>query len=151
MAEQLIVSNSLTINAPVSSVWDALTNPEQTMKYMFGCRVISDLKVGSPMLWKGMVEGQEMLFVKGNVLHVEPEVQLVYTVFDPNSDVADIPENYLTVTYSLAAADGQTVLTITQGDYAAVANGEQRYIESVGAGGWMSLMTAIKTLLEPTV
>lgn len=33
MQKPLIVKNSITINAPASKVWDALTNPEQTKKY----------------------------------------------------------------------------------------------------------------------
>ncbi len=149
MSIQLIINNSMTIKASVQRVWDALTNPDQTMKYMYGCRVVSDLKVGRTMLWKGVVDGKEMIFVQGHVVSVEPEKNLVYTVFDPNSDIEDIPENYLTVTYTLdAQEDGQTLLTITQGDYSKVANGEQRYVDAMAAGGWMSLMTAIKTLLE---
>ena len=49
MTDQLTVQNSITINAAPAVVWDALVNPEQTKKYMFGCETVSDWQVGSPL------------------------------------------------------------------------------------------------------
>lgn len=145
MDNQLIVKNSITINAPASKVWDALTNPEQTKKYMFGCETVSDWKPGSPLLWKGNYEGNEMVFVKGNIVAIEAEKLLAYTTIDPNSTIEDIPENYLTVTYNLSEENGQTILTVTQGDYATVADGERRYKEAYNDGkGWNPILVEIK-------
>ena len=42
---QLNVKNSIRIEATADRVWDALTNPEQTKKYMFGCETVSDWQV----------------------------------------------------------------------------------------------------------
>ena len=148
MEKNLTVSNSITINAPASKVWDALTNPEQTKKYMFGCEAISDWKPGSTLLWKGNYEGKEMVFVKGNVVSIEPGKFLSYTTIDPNSSVPDLPENYLTVTYQLSETHYTTVLTVTQGDYATVADGDKRYKETVDGGGWNPILVQIKKLVE---
>lgn len=148
MPNQLTVQNSVVINAPASVVWDALVNPEQTQKYMFGCEAISDWNVGSPLLWRGTHEGQEMVFVEGSVVAIEPGRFLAYTTIDPNSTTENIPENYLTVTYGLAVENGQTNLTVTQGDYAAVADGERRYQETIDGGGWNPVLIAIKTMVE---
>jgi uncharacterized protein YndB with AHSA1/START domain len=149
MSIKQFIINDITINAPASKVWDALTNGEQTKKYMFGCETVSDWKVGSSLLWRGNYEGNEMVFVKGHIIHFEPNKRLDYTVFDPNSDMADIPENYLTVTYELKEQDGTTVLTVTQGDYTKVANGDKRYQESYNGGeGWNPILIAIKNLVE---
>ena len=150
MENQLIVKNSIVINAPVSKVWDALTNPEQTKKYMFGCETVSDWKKGSPLLWKGFYEGKDVIFVKGNIVDIKPETLLAYTTIDPNdSTVADSPENYLTVTYELSTENGQTVLTVTQGDYSKVAEGEKRYKEAFNNGeGWNPILVEIKKLVE---
>jgi uncharacterized protein YndB with AHSA1/START domain len=145
----LIVKNSITINASKSKVWDALVNPEQTKKYMFGCETVSDWKKGSPLLWRGHYEGKDMVFVKGSIVDIEPEKFLAYTTIDPNSTMPDIPENYLTVTYSLAEQNGETVLTVTQGDYNTVADGERRYKEAYNGGeGWNPILVEIKKLLE---
>lgn len=149
MPKPLIIMNSTVIIAPVSKVWDALTNPEQTKKYMFGCEAISDWKIGSPLLWKGMYEGNEMVFVKGNIVELKPVKFLAYTTFDPHSAIEDIPENYLTVTYDLSFDDGKTTLTVTQGDYATVAEGERRYADSYNGGeGWNPILQEIKKLVE---
>ena len=113
----LNIINSIEIQAPAAKVWDALVNPEKTKIYLFGCETVSDWNIGSPLLWKGLYQGQEMIFVKGNIVALEPEKKLIYTVFDPNSTMEDIPENYLHVTYELTEGNGVTSLTVTQGDY----------------------------------
>jgi uncharacterized protein YndB with AHSA1/START domain len=149
MSQPLIVKNTIIINAHASKVWHALTNPEQTKKYMFGCETVSDWKVGSPLLWKGNYEGKEMIFVKGKIVAIDPGKFLAYTTIDPNSTIEDIPENYLTVTYGLAEQSGHTILTVTQGDYATVAEGEKRYKEAYNGGeGWNPILVEIKKLVE---
>lgn len=149
MAEQLIVKNSIAINAPAAKVWDALINPEKTKEYMFGCETVSDWNVGSELLWRGQYEGKEMVFVKGEIVEIEPEKMLVYTTIDPNSDIEDTPENYVSVTYELVPQDGQTVLKVSQGDFSTVANGESRYKDAYNNGeGWNPILVEIKKLVE---
>jgi uncharacterized protein YndB with AHSA1/START domain len=149
MSTPLFIHNSITIDASPARVWDALINPEQTRKYMFGCETVSDWKIGSPLLWRGNYEGQDMVFVKGNIVDIQPEKLLSYTTIDPNNtEVPDIPENYLTVTYELKEENSQTVLNVSQGDYSKVADGERRYNDTIEGGGWQSILDSIKTLLE---
>lgn len=149
MSETMIVTNSITIDAPAVKVWDALVNPEQTKKYMFGCEPISDWKPGSPLLWQGVFDGKEIIAVKGEVAAIQPGKYLAYTCIDPNSTtIPDIPENYLTVTYDLEEQKGQTVLTVTQGDYAKVAEGQSRYDHAMQEGGWESILVQIKKVAE---
>jgi uncharacterized protein YndB with AHSA1/START domain len=143
------ISNSILIDAPASSVWNALINPLETKKYMFGCETVSDWQPGSPLLWRGEHEGRPMLFVKGHVKQIEPGRHLAYTVFDPNGSIEDIPENYLTVTYDLSEQAGKTRLTVTQGDYETVADGDRRYQESYSGGeGWNPILLKIKEQVE---
>jgi uncharacterized protein YndB with AHSA1/START domain len=145
----LQIKNTITINAPASEVWNTLVDPQQTKKYMYGCEAISDWKVGSPLLWKGNYEGKEMVFVKGTIVEITPEKLLKYTTFDPNATMADIAENYLTVTYELETVNGETIFTVTQGDYNKVAEGEKRYKESYNNGeGWNPILVEIKKLVE---
>lgn len=149
MSEPLFVKNSITIEAPASTVWDVLTNPLQTKKYMFGCETVSDWKPGSPLLWKGEYEGKEMVFVKGDIVEIRPNEYLAYTTIDPNSDIDDTSENYLTVTYDLQPQNGETLLTVTQGDYHKVAEGERRYQEAWNNGaGWSPILEEIKKVAE---
>jgi uncharacterized protein YndB with AHSA1/START domain len=150
MNKELIIENEITINAPAGKVWDILTNPEQTKKYMFGCEAISDWKPGSPLDWKGSWEGKEMVFVKGIVSDIVPGELVAYTTIDPNNPaMADVPENYLTVTYRLTGENSSTLLKVTQGNYATVADGQRRYEESYNNGeGWNPILVAIKNIAE---
>ncbi|HXB06437.1 MAG TPA: SRPBCC domain-containing protein [Puia sp.] len=149
MNTPLFVTNEITIDAPAAKVWDALTKAEWTKQYMFGCEPHSDWKPGSPLLWKGNFNGVEMVAVKGHVVSIDPGHSLVYTVIDPNNPaIADIPENYLTVTCRLSGQDGKTHLFVSQGDYNKVAEGENRYQHTVEGGGWSSILEQIKQLVE---
>src|SRR5689334_3504311 len=145
MNKTLIVQNTIVINASAAKVWDALVNPEQTKKYMFGCETVSDWKPGSSLLWRGNYEGKDMIFVKGTIVDIKPGKYLAYTTFDPLSTTPDVPENYLTVTYTLKEENGQTVFIVTQGDFSTVADGEKRYAEAFNGGeGWNPILVEIK-------
>jgi uncharacterized protein YndB with AHSA1/START domain len=149
MKNELIIKNSIAIDASAEKVWDILTNPEQTKKYMFGCEALSDWKPGSALVWKGSYEGKEMIFVKGEIVTIKPGKFLAYTAIDPNSNIDDTSENYLTVTYDLTNNNGHTVLNVTQGDYAKVAEGDRRYKESYNNGeGWNPILVEIKKIAE---
>lgn len=145
----LIIENMIEIPAPAANVWDALVNPDKTKQYMFGCETVSDWKVGSALLWKGTYEGKEMVFVKGEIVSIIPAKHLKYTTIDPNSTIDDRAENYLWVTYDLEEDSGTTKLTVRQGDYSTVAEGERRYKESYNNGeGWNPILKEIKKLVE---
>lgn len=147
--EELFIENSIYIKANASTVWDALVNPEKTKVYMFGCETVSTWKVGDELLWKGSYEGNEMVFVSGYIIEIEPNKKLVYSTFDPNSAIEDVLSNYLNVTYELEEANGETKLTVIQGDYSSVAEGERRYQESYNGGeGWNPILVQIKALVE---
>lgn len=147
--KSLYVKSSVTINGTAAQVWDALTNPEQTKKYMFGCETVSDWKVGSSLLWKMEYEGKELIAVKGNIVEIKPNELLSYTTIDPESEVEDIPENYLTVRYQLTKEKDQLLLVVSQGDYSTVADGKRRYEEAYNDGeGWNPILIEIKKLVE---
>jgi uncharacterized protein YndB with AHSA1/START domain len=149
MNNPLFVSNEITIDAPPARVWDSLTKPEWTKQYMFGCEPITDWKPGSPILWKGTFNDVEIVAVKGEIVSIDPNRSLVYTVIDPNNPaIPDLPENYLTVTLKLTKQGDQTHLFVSQGDYNKVGDGENRYKHTVDGGGWSSILDQIKQLTE---
>lgn len=144
--KKLIVKQSIEINAPASRVWKVLTSPEFTKQFMFGCEAVSSWKVGDSLEWKGSMNGKEVIFVKGNIVKINPEKLLEYTTFDPNAGIKDSPENYLAVTCKLTPVNGKTLLAVTQGDFAKVVNSEKRYNETLT--GWSSVLPKIKDLAE---
>ena len=143
---ELKITKTVTINAEVSKVWEALTRPEWTKKYMFGNEVISDWKVGSPILWKGKSKGEEKILIKGQIEKIEVEKLIEFTSLDLDAQYADIPSNYIKETIELTPKLGKTVLSITQGDYSRVDNGEKRFMDA-GVGLNLSL-NSLKKLIE---
>jgi uncharacterized protein YndB with AHSA1/START domain len=146
MKKELYVTASADIEASTDKVWDYLTNPEHTKKYMFGCEAQSTWETGSSLLWKGENEGKEVVFVKGEIVNIIPGKVLQYTVFDPNMGIPDVPENYLTVTFELEENKYSTILTVKQGNFATVEKGKERYKDSEGS--WDTLLQKIKELIE---
>lgn len=142
----LIIENELTIDAPVAEVWNALIDPQVTPQYMFGCEVICNWDVGHPILWKGVEDG--IVYVKGELLEFEQERIFSFTVFDPNAEYDDVPENYLTATYTLSQQSHHTGLKVTQGDYETVADGQKRYADTLSQGGWGAVLEGIKKIVE---
>ncbi len=54
MDKNLIAEVSVTINATIDKVWDALVKPEAIKQYMFGTTVVTDWREGSPIVWNGV-------------------------------------------------------------------------------------------------
>lgn len=141
MKKNHIAQASMLINSPVSRVWDALTKPELIKQYLFDTDVVSDWKVGSPILYRGEWEGKPFED-KGQILTIEPEKKLVNTHWSPLAGVPDQPENYHTVTYDLVSKDDKTELTITQDNNA----NEQEKAHS--EENWKAVLLGLKNLLE---
>jgi uncharacterized protein YndB with AHSA1/START domain len=143
---ELMVKKAVTLNTDASKVWEALVNPKMTKQYMFGCEVVSDWKVGSPILWKGVSEGTEKIFLKGLIIKIEQGKLLQFTTMDPNADYPDEPDKRILATYKLVPGKGRTLLLVTQGDYSKVRDGEKRYNETDGS--WDYALGGLKVLLE---
>lgn len=143
----MIVTKKVALKTTKSNAWKLLTNPEMTKQYMFGCEVVSDWKVGSPITWKGYTEdGKEVIYVKGHITEITKEEKVTFTMFDPNMGIEDIPENYVLLTYELKEQNNSMLLILTQGDFANVARGQSRYDETIK--GWEFVLPLMKELVE---
>jgi uncharacterized protein YndB with AHSA1/START domain len=130
-----------TIHAPASKVWQALINPEIIKQYLFNTEVISDWKVGSPILYRGEWQGKPFED-KGKILQIEPEKSLVSTHWSPLSGVPDTSENYHTVSYTLLGNGDSTDVMITQDNNAS--EEEKKHSEQ----NWRFVLDGMKKLLE---
>ncbi len=143
------ISNEILIMASPATVWTILTDPNETKEYMFGCRTVSSWEPGAPLLWNALVNGKDHTYVKGWIVSIDPPRELQYTVIDPNSPMADIPENYLGVRYRLSAAGNNTMLTVTQDGFEHAADGEKRWLDVYNNGeGWNPLLKQVKAQAE---
>jgi uncharacterized protein YndB with AHSA1/START domain len=141
MDDRYIAKATITIRAPASKVWDALTKPNLIRQYLFDTEVISGWKEGSSITYKGTWEGKDFED-KGKILKMEPEKLLMTTHWSPLAGVPDTPENYHTVTYMLSEKDGGTEVTITQDNNAS----EEEKVHS--EENWKIVLAGMKKLLE---
>jgi len=104
MAEALVARASVTIDAPIAKVWDALVNPETIKQYTPVSGVVSEWREGSPIIWKTEWLGKAFESW-GTILRIEPPSQLEYTHSRPlatPSRVSDSPRHYHRVTIKLS-------------------------------------------------
>jgi len=129
------------INASRDEVWDALTDPEQIEKYMFGSRVETDWKQGSHITWKGEYEGKSYED-RGKIIEIEPPSRLKLTHFSPMSGKDDLPENHHTLLYELEGDDGRTTLRLSQGNNASPEEAEH------SRTNWQQMLSGLKEVVE---
>jgi uncharacterized protein YndB with AHSA1/START domain len=141
MEKGLVAKVSININAPRTKVWDALVKPEAIKQYFFGTNVVSDWKVGSPIVWKGEWQGKPYED-KGKILQFKPGQTVQYSHFSPLAGVPDIPANYHTVTVELSDEGTQTHVLLSQDNNA---NEEER---GHSEENWGMMLAALKKFLE---
>jgi|SRR6185436_3719306 len=132
---------SITVNAPVSKVWEALTKPEIIKQYFFGTNTKTDWKPGSPITFEGEWEGKSYKD-KGTIMNVEPNKLIRYSYWSSMSGIEDKPENYVIITYRLEEEKGKTNLSITQENIP----DEKTKVHS--EQNWNMVLTDLKKLLE---
>jgi uncharacterized protein YndB with AHSA1/START domain len=141
MEKDHIARVSTVIDAPVSSVWDALVNPETIKQYMFGTDVVSSWEEGSPIVWKGEWQGKSYED-KGVIKQYKPGELLQFIHFSPLSGLPDEPDNYHTVTISVTPDGSRTRLVLTQ-NRNPTAEAREHYEKN-----WTMVLTGLKKLLE---
>lgn len=143
----MIIKEEVSFKANANKVWDLLINPDMTKQYMFGCEVISDWKIGNQILWKGKTEnGEEITYVKGEVVEFEEGKRVSSTIFDPNMGIPDVPRNYVNLTYEVIPEETGCKLMITQGDFQDSDNAAKRFEES--KQGWKMVIPIMKKVLN---
>jgi uncharacterized protein YndB with AHSA1/START domain len=135
------LSTSMTINAPATKVWDALTNPAIVKQYFFGTNVKSDWKKGSPIIWEGEWEGKSYQD-KGVILDIDPGKYVKYNYWSSMSGTEDKPENYANITYGLSEKDCKTEFALTQDN---IKNEEAK---AHSEENWKSVFGKMKEMVE---
>jgi uncharacterized protein YndB with AHSA1/START domain len=113
MGKGLTAEATTTIDAPRARVWQALIDPAAIKRYMFGADVVSEWRVGRPIVWKGEWKGKPYED-KGEILRFEPEQRLEYSHWSPLSGRPDEPGNYHTVTIELTGEGDRSRVALAQ-------------------------------------
>ncbi|MEP7323360.1 MAG: SRPBCC domain-containing protein [Saprospiraceae bacterium] len=107
--------STITINASVQKVWDALTKPELVKQWQYGSDLITNWEIGSDIKFRTEWEGK--VFEQwGKVLVFQAFEFIQYSLFAPGADLEDKPENYFVMNYRLNEHEGKTILEIMQED-----------------------------------
>jgi len=141
MSNRFAVRRTITINAPLNKVWQALTDPALIKQYLFGTETISDWERGSTITYKGEWQGQHYED-KGVIIDIIPDRLLHTTYYSSMSGKPDFPEYYANVIYELKAEGDHTVIHFTQDNIEteeALKHSEQN---------WDGVFAEMKKLLE---
>ena len=142
MAGNYIAQSKITVNAPVSKVWDALVNPDQIKQYFFGVDTVSDWQVGSAIVWRGEWQGKPFED-KGKILKMDEERMLQYSHYSPLSGEPDEPENYHNVTIELERKGNQkTRVTLSQD------NNPTEEAKEHSEKNWNMMLEGLKKVVE---
>jgi uncharacterized protein YndB with AHSA1/START domain len=141
MTNDLRITDSVTIKAPIERVWEALTTPELIKEWFFGVDTETDWKVGSPIVHRGEYQGRPYED-KGSILAIEPPRLLEHSHWSPVSGLPDEPGNYQRVTWQLTDRDGNTELTIRE------VNLPSEEAKATSEQSWRMVLESLRSLLQ---
>lgn len=136
-----IATASVSITATPEEVWKALTDPALIEEYFFGAQVTADWQPGGSITWAGEYDGKPYED-HGEILEIDAPHLLRHTHFSPLSGQPDVPENYHTLTYMLAAVGGQTTVTLEQD------NNDSAEAAEHAASNWQTMLNGLKATVE---
>jgi len=143
MSQTYSASTSVDIDASREAVWLALTDPAAIARYMHGTSVETDWSAGSPIYWRGEMNGRRYED-KGEVVAFDRPRRLAVTHWSPLTGEPDEPAGYHHVDYHLEAiGEGGTRLTLTHGN-----SPTQEAADTMVATGWRPTLEAIKQVVE---
>lgn len=134
-------SASILVRAPREKVWDALTRPELVKRYFFGTNLVTDWKVGSPLLFRGEWDGKTYED-RGNVLSFDPMRSLSFSYWSSFSGLEDTPELRPIIRYDLEETAEGVQLTIRQ------SNVDTQERADHSAANWRGVLEGLKKLVE---
>lgn len=128
------------IQSEITTVWNALTNPDMVNKYFFGSQLLTTWEPGTPIMFTGEWEGQPYCD-KGQVIDYEHNKKLEFSYLSSWSQKEDIPENYLWVAYEVENLGDSTKLVIRQSNYS-------EELASHSKENWAQVVEAMRKIIE---
>jgi uncharacterized protein YndB with AHSA1/START domain len=140
MAKDLAYAYNIYIGASVAEVWKGIVDGEMTKHYVYGTRLESKLKKGTPYAYVG--DGGFKV-VDGEILDIETEKRLVMS-WNAHWDESGAEDRPSRVTFELSVAGPSTTkLHVLHDDFDG-----QTSTYSGSVEGWPLMMSSLKSLLE---
>jgi uncharacterized protein YndB with AHSA1/START domain len=134
------------IKASPEQIWEAITTPEFTTRYFFGSVVETTCEPGTP--YRGWSGDRSQQFVDGEVLESDPPRRLVHSwrsLYDPETAV----EPFSRVSWEIEPVEGGiSSLTVVHDQLEESPKTALGVSGADGMGGWMLVLSGLKTLLE---
>jgi uncharacterized protein YndB with AHSA1/START domain len=138
--EQRQYQYEIYIGAAPAKVWQGLTDGDFTRQYVYGTRMQTNFKKGSPYAFVG--DGNFNV-VDGEILEIQPNKRLVMT-WRAHWDEAVSKDRPSRVTYDLSSAGADvTKLAVVHDQF----EGETATFKG-SVEGWPLMLSSLKTLLE---
>lgn len=138
MAEQSPMHFVFYFAAPPEKVWEGFVSAESNRVIFMGAELEADLKPGGTMEWAGPgADGKRTVYVRGEVLRVEPPKFLQYSFAMGGSSQAS------RVTLELVPETEATRVSVTHDQWA---EGDAAYASCLDA--WPRILSRLKTLIE---
>ncbi|HPH21271.1 MAG TPA: SRPBCC family protein [Haliscomenobacter sp.] len=146
MKYPFVLKTSMEIAAPIEKACAALTEPESVKILFWGSELVTTWEVGTPIAYRGEWEGVEFED-HGTVLAFDPPHLVKYNYWSSfaKDELADLPENYQTITYTFEPSEGGTTVSIEQD------NIRSTEVMEHSEQNWQHLLGAIKSMLEVAV
>jgi uncharacterized protein YndB with AHSA1/START domain len=113
------IKKSILINASPAKVWSYLTDPGLMTVWMgdpeMNIEIISDWKVGGEFTIRGFHHVQ--FENTGTIVQLEPEKIFQYAYLSSLSGLADEPNNYTIITFTLNPKEEQTELSVEAANF----------------------------------
>lgn len=139
--QDFVARGEILIDATADQVWKALTDPELHGRVMFGAKVESDWREGSPITSSGEYQGQHYED-KGEILQLKPGRELKMSHFSALSGKPDEPDNYHILDIELEPVSDGTRVTLTQ------TNNPSQDVADRTAENWEAMLKKLKEVAE---
>ncbi|MEQ8808519.1 MAG: hypothetical protein RIG68_14965 [Imperialibacter sp.] len=108
MNHSLTIKRTYRIPNTVSNVWQSLVCPTLIDQYANNCEMA---KLSTDEAADSLERCAT--FRSGDILEYEKGVRVKFSTFDANAGLANVPQNYIHITYELSDIGNETELSIT--------------------------------------
>lgn len=129
------------IKAKKEIIWDAFINPDKIKQYLFGTETLCDWAIGSEIIFQGEYQGIAYRD-KGVILNKIENNYLEYSYWSGFTGLADIPENYAVVKYTISENDDTCIVTIEQLGFASEESRKHAEVT------WQNVLNDIENLCQ---
>lgn len=140
MTAQTVQVYTVFIKATPEQIWEAITTPEFTSRYFYGSCVDSTFEPGAPFL--SYSADRSRVLVDGVIEEADPPNRLRHT-WRALYDEETAAEEFSRVTWEIEPDGAVCKLTVVHDQL----EGAPKTASNV-AGGWMFVLSGLKTLLE---